>query len=100
VFVISDLPACFAPFSRCSYTNYARKARGLSCSPSEGAFQPRFEAYDQVLFTKVNILIQHTLSTEINANIAFSESSESTKVVITILESSTPVDIRFAPDGA
>jgi hypothetical protein len=74
VFVPSDLPALFPPFLRCSYTftTIIRDgARGWSCAPSDGAFQRGFEADDQVLFTNASILIQHTVSAEINANIAF-----------------------------
>jgi hypothetical protein len=83
VFVLSDQPAFFAPFSRCSYTDYARKVM----FSLDRAFQRRFEAYDQVLFTKVSISIQHIVSAEISGDIAFSESSESSMVVITTLES-------------
>lgn len=55
-FVLSDSPACFAPFSRCSYASYARLV--MFSFGFQKAFQRGFEPDDEVFFTRVSILLR------------------------------------------
>jgi hypothetical protein len=55
VFVLSDSPARFALFSRCSYANYARLV--MFSFGFQKAFQRGFEPDDEVFFTRVRILL-------------------------------------------
>jgi hypothetical protein len=100
VFALSDPPARFAPFLRCSYTNYARLV--MFSFGFQKAFQRGFEPDDEVFFTKVSNLFGHAVSAKIDCNRAFSKSLESAKTVVTVLvDSLVPTGyIRFAPDGA
>ena len=56
-------------FSRCSYTNYVRLV--MFSFGFQKAFQRGFEPDDEVFFTRVRILLGHTVSAEINANRRF-----------------------------
>jgi hypothetical protein len=100
VFALFNSPACLAPFSRSSYTNYARLV--MFSFGFQKAFQRGFEPDDEVFFTKVSNLFEHTESVKINDDWAFSKSLESAKTVVTVLvDHLVPTGyIRFAPDGA
>lgn len=71
VFVLSEPPALFALLSHCSYANYARLV--MFSFGFQKAFQRGFEPDDEVFFTRVSILLGHTVSAEINANRRFKE---------------------------
>jgi len=68
-FTLSDSPVRFALFSRCSYTNYLRLV--MFSFGFQKAIQRGFEPDDEVFFTRVRILLEHTVSAEINANRRF-----------------------------
>ena len=69
VFVLSDSPARFALLLRRSYANYARLV--MFSFGFQKAFQRGFEPDDEVFFTRVRILLGHTVSANTNANRRF-----------------------------